>query len=703
MRQLVVILFILLTNLLVGQENLTTSNGEVISEKAIGLTRTKADVDHAKIQWSINPEDYNKLINDSGNTYTIAIRYTTKDKAKSIELGIDGVVWEEKTDIPLNEQEYKLEGLSSSEHYVYEIGISNQKQTVFYKKDKFDTERGWGVIKILILIGSLGFFIYGMKIMSEGIQKAAGQKMRNILSAMTSNRLKGIFTGFLTTTLVQSSSATTVMVVSFVNAGLLTLKQSIGVIMGANIGTTITSWLIVLFGFGSFKVSTFSLPLIAISIPFLFSSKSSRKSWGEVMIGFAILFMGLEFLKGSVPDLKANPEALEFIQGISGTGIHHILLAVLIGTVITVIVQSSSAAMAITLILCNDGYIPFEMAAAMVLGENIGTTITANLAAIIGNTAAKRAARAHFIFNVFGVVWMVLVFKFFVEGIDYFMVNYTKWSSPFNDPSARPIGLSIFHTAFNVINVLVMVWMVPLINKVVIKMVPTKSGDEEFHLEYIRGGVLATPELSILEARKEVHKFSKITSRMSEFFHRLLLETNKKKKTKLFERIEKYEEITDRVEIEVANYLSKVAEGDLSDTASKRVRAMLSITNDMERIGDIYYQLSMTIQRKDEEKIWFTPEQRNGILEMIELVDEAFKVMQGHLDREYEKIDITSAEEIEQKINEKRDALRSRHLQNMEKKEYNVKSGMIYNDIFSSLEKVGDHIFNIAEAVQGKI
>ncbi|MCH2235836.1 MAG: Na/Pi cotransporter family protein [Crocinitomicaceae bacterium] len=703
MRKLLLILSLFLCFFGNSQEFLLTNEGDTIDDKSILLTKAKAKVDEVKIQWAIDPIDYNSIKNDAGKNYSFSIRYATKNELKSIELQIEGAEWHTVQDIPISESDYKIEELSENDSYVFQLGLSNGTETVWAKKDKFSTDRGWGVIKVLILIGALAFFIYGMKIMSEGIQKAAGQKMRNILSAMTSNRLKGIFTGFLTTTLIQSSSATTVMVVSFVNAGLLTLRQSIGVIMGANIGTTVTSWLIVLFGFGSFKVSAFSLPIIAVAIPLLFSSKSKNKSWGEVLIGFAILFMGLQFLKESVPDLKSNPEALQFINDIAGTGIHHILLAVLIGTIITVIVQSSSAAMAITLILCNEGYIPFEMAAGMVLGENIGTTITANLAAIIGNTAAKRAARAHFIFNVFGVVWMVLVFAWFIQGIDYFMINYTHWSSPFTEASSRPVGLSIFHTAFNLLNVLIMVWMVPIIARIVERMVPSKAGDDEFHLEYIRGGVLATPELSILEARKEVHKFSGIASRMSEFFKSLLTETNKKKIKKLVERIEKYEEITDRVEEEIADYLSKVAEGDLSDVTSKRVRAMLSITNDLESIGDIYYQLSKTMERKDAEKIWFTPEQRNRVLEMVDLVDQAFDLMNNELDQEYDKIELDAAIEMENRINLKRDELRSQHLANVEKKEYNVKSGMIYNDIFNSLERVGDHIHNVIAAASGKV
>jgi phosphate:Na+ symporter len=672
----------------------------ILSADDFKIVQGKGKTEEGKIEWAISHEAFEKI---SGNPdYSIQIRFVTAGQYKGIEMGLDGADWNYIKDIPVTETSHTIKNLNHAEKYHFGVGIAYKDEVVWSSTKKFETERAWGIIRVLILVGALGFFIYGMKIMSEGIQKAAGKKLRNILNAMTGNSVKGIFTGFITTSLVQSSSATTVMIVSFVNAGLLNLKQAIGVIMGANIGTTVTSWLIVIFGFGSFKVSTFSLPVIAIAIPFLFSSKSIRKSLGEFMVGFAILFMGLQLLQESVPDLKNYPDALAFIQNVSGTGIHHILLAVLIGTIVTIIVQSSSAAMAITLILCNEGFIPFEMAAGMVLGENVGTTITANLAALIGNKHAKRAARAHFLFNIMGVIWMVIVFKWFLAGIEHFLVHYTAFGSPFTETKSTLIGLSVFHTAFNILNVLILVWFTNLIAKLVEKMVPDKAGDDDFHLEYIQGGVMSTPELSILEAQKEVAKYGEITSRMSEFDRQLLTETDDKEKKKLLERIAKYEEITDRVEIEIGEYLSKVTEQEVSDYASRKVRSMLSINNDLERIGDIFFQMSKTIERKDQEKIWFTPEQRTQLLELHDLIDEAFAVMRENMDQEPPTVDLIRAVEAENKINKKRDEIRQQHLQNIENKEYNVKSGMIYNDLFSSLEKIGDHIINVSEALAGK-
>jgi len=649
----------------------------------------------------------------------------------------------------------------------------------------------FGIYEIFMLVGSLGFFIYGMKVMSDGIQKVAGSKMRSILSKMTSNRFLGITTGFLITALLQSSSATTVMIVSFVNAGLLSLIESIGVIMGANVGTTITAWLISLLGF-KVKISALALPIIAVGMPMMFSSKRKIKAWAEVLIGFALLFMGLDELKSAVPDLKENSEFLAFLAEYANMGIFSTLLFIGVGTILTLIVQSSSAALAITLIMCNMGYIPFELAAAMVLGENIGTTITANVAAVVGNVHAKRAARAHFIFNIFGVIWMVIAFTYFISGIDNFMgnnkgfiqnlvesnsktesmgeemifscedKNTIKWmqdsvgleivsykenkstylivnedftnlisdknkedilafsknnttiaesistikdvtTSPLNNAKAVPIGLSIFHTLFNIINMLVLVWFVPLIGRIVVKMQPSKGdADEEFHLEHIGGGLMQTAELSVLEAKKEVSKFGNISTRLFTMIPELMKETDSKKFGKLMAKIRKYEDITDRMEVEIADYLAKAAQGEMSDSASMKVRSMLSIINDMERIGDICYQMSITLERKSEQKTYFTPELRGSLEEMMKEVSKSLEIMNNNLNSEYSQVLITNAHEAELAINKMRDKLRKTYLEKIEKGEFNIQTGMIYNNLIHSLEKVGDHVFNITEAIVGE-
>jgi len=557
------------------------------------------------------------------------------------------------------------------------------------------------IFDAISLLGALGFFIYGMKVMSEGIQKVAGSKMRQILGAMTSNRFKGVFTGFLLTALVQSSSATTVMVVSFVNAGLLSLTESIGVIMGANIGTTVTAWIISLIGF-KVNISAYALPIIALGVPLLFVSKSKPRAWGEVLIGFALLFMGLAALKASVPDLKNNPDILQFLQHYANMGYLSIILFVAIGTIVTLAVQSSSAAMAVTLVMANQGWIPFELAAAMVLGENIGTTITANLAALIANVHAKRAARAHFIFNITGVVWMLFLFLPFLKGIGHYM-EITMGTSPFLEATAIPVGLSLFHTMFNIINTFTLIWFVPRIAKLVIKMVPSTGDDDDFHLEFIGNNIMATPEISVLEARKEVAKFAKITTKMSEFTQVLITKKQHKSRKKMMDKIKQYEEITDEMEVEIATFLAKVSEGNISEASSFRIRAMLSINNNLERIGDIFYQISLTIERQLESEQWFSEEQVNNLVKMYTLLDEALNIMRANLDSDYSNVTIDEALNKEREINAMRSELRRDYLKNVEKGHYHVKDAIHYIELIGACEKVGDHVINVTEGVTGQI
>jgi phosphate:Na+ symporter len=437
----------------------------------------------------------------------------------------------------------------------------------------------------------------------------------------------------------------------------------------------------------------------------MFSSKSSIKSWAEVLIGFALLFMGLDELKHAVPNLKENPEFLGFLASYADMGILSTLMFIGVGTILTLVVQSSSAAMALTLVMCYEGYIPFELAAAMVLGENIGTTITANLAAMVGNVHAKRAARAHFIFNIFGVIWMLISFRFFITTIDTYMIN-NMGLSPLNfdmeNPVAIPLGLSIFHTVFNILNVLFLVGFVPLISRIVIKMQPSKGDvDEEFHLEHIGTGLMQTTELSILEANKEVAKFGKIISKLFGFIPELMAEKDGKKFRALMARIRKYEDITDRMEIEIADYLAKASQGELSEAASIKVRSMISIINDMERIGDICYQMSISVERKNEQKAQFMDESTASLEEMIETVKKALQVMNNNLITNYSQVILTDADNAEVTINNLRNNLRKKYLEKIEKGEVKIETAMIYNNLIHSLEKVGDHVFNISEAIVG--
>jgi len=554
-------------------------------------------------------------------------------------------------------------------------------------------------IDLLTLIGSLGLFLFGMKIMSEALQRVAGSKMRQVLSAMTSNRVKGVFTGFLITAVIQSSSATIVMIVSFVNAGLLSLIESIGVIMGANIGTTVTAWIISILGF-KVKMSAFSLPLIGVAFPLLFSKNNKRKSWGEFIFGFAFIFMGLEYLKGSMPDLNSNPEMLAFLGNFSNLGFGTSLIYLLIGTILTVIIQSSSATMALTLVMCNNGWIPFEAAAAMVLGENIGTTITANLAAIVGNVSAKRSARAHFLFNMIGVIWIMLILKIYLRGIDSIMVS-SGLGSPFANPSSIPVALSIFHTSFNVLNTLFLIGLSPGIARLVTLMVPQKEDEEEeFKLKYIDFGLLSTSELSILQAKKEIVYYGQRVTKMFSIVRSLNKEDKQKGFFKKKEKIEKYENNSDNIEVEIATYLTRIMEhGDLGRVSSERVRAMYNVIDDLESIADCNYNIMRTLTRKFESRIDFTSYQEENIKTMFSLVDDAFVVMNQNLELDYRSVKLDEAIKAEERINEFRNKLKAEHLAQIEKKKYSYNSGTIYNDLFCELEKLGDYLINISESI----
>ena len=588
----------------------------------------------------------------------------------------------------------------------------------------------------LTLVGALGMFLYGMKVMSEGLQKVAGDKLRSILSVMTTNRFTGVLTGILITALIQSSSATTVMVVSFVNAGLLTLTQSISVIMGANVGTTVTAWIISLFGF-KVDISVFSLPLIGLCIPLIFSGKSKRKSWGEFLMGFAFLFMGLSYLKSSVPDLQSNPQILSFLQDYTSLGYPSLLIFLLLGTILTVIVQSSSATVAITLIMCTQGWIPFEMAAAMVLGENIGTTITANIAAISANVSARRAAIAHLMFNVFGVCWVMALFYPFTSMITWIVTNYgpgdpnemTQFlstldpktislitsSAQITDPHLLALqkqlltlqvsvsyGLSLFHTVFNITNVCIMIWFVKFYVYVCSALIKPKnvSDEEEFQLKYIPSGMLSTSELSLMQAKKEIAVFGERTQRMFGMVKDLFYEKNEDNFLKIYSRIEKYENISDRMEIEIANYLTFVAEGRLSSEGKEEIRIMLRTVTEIESIADSCNNLARGIRRRNEGKSEFTDEQNHNIDQMFALLEKAPTRMNEILHmQEVVHDDINQSYNIENEINNYRNQLKIHNMEDVNNKKYQYQDGVYYMDLVGESEKLGDYVLNVVQAV----
>lgn len=658
----------------------------------------KAGVESVNFMWGVN----RKVLNDLLLAYpkaTFIIKYNTKVGEKQNEADDSKSPWVLISEnLTIDDVSFKQKELSGGTDYVYKIGVDLGNDSVIWsKKGKFKAKRTWGIFKLLVLLGALGMFIFGMKNMSEGLQQAAGSRLRNMLGSITGNRFTGVLTGFGITSIVQSSSVTTVMTVSFVNAGLLTLRQSAGIMMGANVGTTITAWLIIVFGF-KMSLASYAFIFIAFGATFLFFGKGKLKYWGTAMVGFALLFLGLDELKHSVPTMGADSTVVQFFLDFKDAW-YGPLMFVFLGAFVTVVIQSSSAAMALTMILVSGGVLPFEVASAMILGENIGTTITAELASLGGNVHAKRSARIHSLFNVIGVTWAILFFPFILKGISMFMD-----ADPYTNPDAANVGIAIFHSAFNILNVAILVWFLPNLVSLAERTVKSKGGtDEEFHLDYIGSGLMVTADLSILEAKKEVTKFGELTGRMSGFAQNLLTEQNAKLKAKLHDKMAKYEEITDRVEIEVATYLAKVSEGEMTEKTSQRVRAMNSIVNDLERIGDIFFQISKTIERKDEKKIYFIPEQRNSLIDMFKLLDKSFEIMVENLGSDWDAVSVDKANQCENAINKKRDEMRQEHFDNINRKDANMESGMIFSNLFSNCEKVGDHVINVTEAITGMI
>jgi phosphate:Na+ symporter len=556
----------------------------------------------------------------------------------------------------------------------------------------------FGIYEILMLFGSLGLFLFGMKLMSESLQKVAGSRMRNILAAITSNRFKSIITGLFITTLIQSSSATSVMVVSFVNAGLLSLAESIGIILGANIGTTVTAWLISLLGF-NVKISSLALPIIGLSFYLIFSSRSRSQYIGEFIIGFALIFLGLEYLKNTVPDISANPELIEFVSDYTHMGFLSILLFLFLGFIVTAIVQSSSVAMALTIVMSYKGWIGFDLAAAMILGENIGTTITANLAAVIANNPAKKAARAHFIINLIGISWMLIVFSPFLKVVD-FIVFRINGVSPYAEVASIPLGLAVFHTAFNIINVIILAWFVPLIIRLSNVLVrKRKHEDIHFSLKHISTGILSTSELSLLQARREIANYGKKVNKMFNLVRKLFSETNEEEFYNLYKTISSYENYADHLEIEIANYLTKISEGELSQPGVQRLRLMLKLVDSIENIADSCNSIAKTLRRKKKNKIWFTQDLRNNVNAMFDIVGEALNTMLQNLDSDYRHVDTDKAAAIEKRINKTRKHLQKTQITSMENRSYTYQAGIIYTDIIAQCENLGDNVYAISDAL----
>ncbi|MBO5172304.1 MAG: Na/Pi cotransporter family protein [Bacteroidaceae bacterium] len=571
-----------------------------------------------------------------------------------------------------------------------------------------------GILQIFTLLGALGMFLYGMNLMSSGLQKASGDKLRSLLSAMTSNPFKGVLTGLGITSVIQSSSATTVMVVSFVNAGLLTLYQAIGVIMGANIGTTVTAWLVSWLGFKA-DISILAVPLMIFGFLFSNSKKNQRQNIGELIVGFCLLFLGLSFMKESVPDLNETPEVLDFVKTWSSHGFGSVLLFLVFGTVLTLVLQSSSATMAITLIMLSMGWIPFEMACAMVLGENIGTTITANIAASVGNTQAKRAAMSHTIFNVFGVLWALALYKPFLSLVG--LVTSTVFGLP--DPSAEGFavsgpntdegvaalyGLSMLHTLFNTINTFVLIWFIKYIEKAVVLIIkaPKDQEAEVFRLKYISAGPLATPELCMEQAFNEIIHFAQISRKGLSYAKAAIGEKKEDKFDELSKKLIKYEEISDRIEYEIATFLNGVSSDSISEDTSKQIKAMYKIIKELESLGDSGEAISRILSRRNVHNKSFDDDTIKKLEGMVDAVDNAYDAMITNLSGVHKGTleEISNAYNAEDRINYLRNDLRDAEIEEIEDGRKNYQTSVYYIDIVNQLERMGDFIINISQELE---
>ena len=569
------------------------------------------------------------------------------------------------------------------------------------------------IFQIFTLLGALGMFLYGMNLMSSGLQKASGDKLRGFLSAMTSNPFKGVLTGLGITSVIQSSSATTVMVVSFVNAGLLTLAQAIGVIMGANIGTTVTAWLVAWLGFKA-DISILAIPLMALGFLFSNSKKNKRQNIGELIVGFSLLFLGLSFMKESVPDLNETPQVLEFVKSWSSHGFSSVLIFLAFGTILTLVLQSSSATMAITLIMLSMGWIPFNMACAMVLGENIGTTITANIAASVGNTQAKRAAMSHTIFNLFGVIWALIFFKPFLALIGVIIEalglpnpaseGFVVSNSTSPNSTAALYGLSMLHTLFNTFNTFILVWFVKYIEKIVVWIIktPKQQNDEVFRLKYISAGHVATPELATEQAFDEIIHFAHISKNGLQYAKKALSEQYYTKFEELRTKLVKYEEISDRIEYEIATFLNSIPVGDISEATSVKIKTMYKIISELESLGDSGEAISRILSRRNIHKKSFSDDTVKNLLNMADAVDDAYCAMIENLEAAHKDTlsDIMNAYNCENRINELRNKLRDTEIEAMESGEKSYQSSVYYMDIVNEFERMGDFIINISQDLE---
>ncbi len=634
--------------------------------------------------WALEYEAYEEALNQKAS---IVVRYKT----------IADSYWNILDTLPIDQTKLLLEIPVNKEEYYIQIGITNAKNSVYTEAIKYENDSNWGLLQWLKLLGSMGLLLYGMKILSDSTQQLSGTRLRNFMESLTANPFKSILTGLGITALIQASAVTVIMTSSFTGAGLISLRQAAGVIMGANIGTTIKGWLISIVGW-DLNLYQYSLVLLALSLPFLFLNKTNFRSIGQLFIGLALLLLGLDFIKNTVPSLTTETPWVQFFVDYQDIPIISTLLFVALGIVITFIVQSSSAALILTMALISNGVLSFEMGVAMILGENIGTTFTSEIAATIGNVNAKRTVRIHTLFNIIGVLWAIFALPMLIEIIAYSM-DYFHLGNPVTHPSENgAIGLAYFHCLFNIINTFLLVGFIPQLIDLAKKTVRTKHSKKQNELRFMGSGLVSNPALSFSEARKYILKIANTTLHMSHLASQLVTEKEIEVQKKKLNHLQKLENESDQQEKAILKYLNSISEGELTAQTAKQIHILSVVAHDFERIGDTYERIGKALQRKQDDKIWINPSQRSNILSLFNEVNKGFELLIENL--QSSNVNIQDAIKIEESINMLRNRFRKEYFQTLEENDHNIKGGLLYSDLFTSLEKIGDHILKITHHIK---
>lgn len=633
----------------------------------------------ALLKWNL---DYNAYQVAQEKDAHIILRYKTTSSTS----------WHYLDTLSIGTNRYELQLPTSKEAYLLQVGILTEKEAIYHEAITYQSYHSWGIMQWLKLIGAMGLLIYGMKTLSDSTQQLSGSRLRNIMESLTSNPLKSLLTGLGITALIQASAVTVIMTSSFTSAGLITLKQAAGVIMGANIGTTVKGWLISLVGW-DMNFTQYALIMFAFSVPFLFISKINLKPIGSLLIGLALLILGLDFIKNSVPDVTTETPWVQFFIGYQDIPFVSTVLFVALGMIITFFVQSSSAALILTMALISNGVLSFEMGVAMILGENIGTTFTSEIAAMIGNVNAKRAVRIHTLFNVIGVIWAIIALPVLIDIVAYTM-DYVGWGNPVQEAAeSGAIGLAFFHSLFNVVNSLLLIGFIPQLKDLAQKTIRSKHNKKQTELQFIGAGLVSNPALSFSEAKTYILKIAHTTLHMSHLASQLVTEKDVEIQKNKLKQLQKLEDQSDNQEQSILRYLNSISEGELTPHTAKQIHILSVVAHDFERIGDTYERIGKALQRKQEDKIWINPNQRSNILSLFNEVNKGFELLIENL--QSDDVDVQEAIKIEESINSLRNRFRKEYFKTLDDSDHNIKGGLLYSDLFTSLEKIGDHIIKI--------